>query len=296
MIEKCKMLKFLKSFNLPKSPKSLKSRVLVWGASSRLKSPKSPKAFGKVDSGAAKPKSLKSPKSPKFTWIMGAVVDLLKSFKLLELPKPLRFFKSPKTSSLEPKCEHVSKSPKTLKLLKSLGLFVAIAPLVFLFGGCSGWGWFVPYNLQPSYWEFKKICKLNKLPNNEEKYNKVLGYFGESLDSLDWDELNKKAHKMGAGNRHFVKDKVEYTVDAVIKKTDRYEAFVELFANKNGMSRDNITFIRAYSYWDTRRKFLSLGHEGNMRVDFIEESVDCYDMNTMYYIPDFFNNGSSDEQ
>ena len=68
-------------------------------------------------------------------------------------------------------------------------LFSSVA---LLFNGCiSGWGWLVPYNLQPSYHKFKKMCKLNELPNTEEKYNKILGYFDLSLDTLDWEELNK---------------------------------------------------------------------------------------------------------
>ena len=36
------------------------------------------------------------------------------------------------------------------------------------------------------------MCKLNELPNNEEKYNKILRYFDTSLDTLDWEELNKE--------------------------------------------------------------------------------------------------------
>ena len=83
------------------------------------------------------------------------------------------------------------KSPKTLKLLKSLRLFVAIAPLVFLFGGCSGWGWFVPYSLQPSYWEAQKLANIQDYkgfkyhPEKEEVYSKMLSYFGyKNLDEL----------------------------------------------------------------------------------------------------------------
>ncbi|RDU59240.1 hypothetical protein CQA53_11570 [Helicobacter didelphidarum] len=64
---------------------------------------------------------------------------------------------------------------------KILNLLILFSIIVF-FSGC-GWGWFVPYSFQPSYHEFKKMCKLNELPNNEEKYNKILKLFG--IDDLD---------------------------------------------------------------------------------------------------------------
>ena len=106
---------------------------------------------------------------------------MIKKCKTLEFLKTLNFFKS-------------LKSPKTLKLpnlLKSLGLFVAIAPLVFLFGGCIGSGWFVPYSFQPSYWEAQKLADIKDYggakyyPEKEENYNTMLSYFGyKNLDEL----------------------------------------------------------------------------------------------------------------
>ncbi len=50
----------------------------------------------------------------------------------------------------------------------------------------------ISYYFQPSYYEFKKMCALNELPNNEEKYNKILGYYGLSLDTLDWEKIGKE--------------------------------------------------------------------------------------------------------
>ncbi len=162
---------------------------------------------------------------------------------------------------------------KTLKLLKPLGLFVAIIPLVFLFGGCSGWGWFVPYSFQPSYYKFKKMCKLNKLPNNEEKYNKVLGYFGKSLDSLDWDELNKKTKKLQ------YKSEYEY-VSAIDKQiSPRIYMLILMYGNESIFNRENIRFMQFVGDWDTGRKVLYLGHEGNMRVDFVKKELNCNDFN-----------------
>ncbi|EMZ41025.1 hypothetical protein LS77_009620 [Helicobacter bilis] len=47
------------------------------------------------------------------------------------------------------------------------------------------------YYLEPSFWQFRKMCKLNELPNNEEKYNKILAYFDTDLESLDWEKIKK---------------------------------------------------------------------------------------------------------
>ena len=73
--------------------------------------------------------------------------------------------------------------------MKKLLHFLILTLITLCFNGC-GWGWLVPYSFQPSYHKFKKMCKLNELPNNEEKYNKILRYFDTDLESLDWEELN----------------------------------------------------------------------------------------------------------
>ncbi|EMZ37015.1 hypothetical protein C826_02252, partial [Helicobacter bilis WiWa] len=54
--------------------------------------------------------------------------------------------------------------------------------------------YYTPYSfyLEPSFWQFRRICKLNELPNDEEKYNKILAYFDTSLDKLDWEGIEKK--------------------------------------------------------------------------------------------------------
>ena len=47
--------------------------------------------------------------------------------------------------------------------------------------------YYTPYSfyLEPSYWQFRNMCKLNELPNNEEKYNKILRYFDKKLGDID---------------------------------------------------------------------------------------------------------------
>ena len=97
------------------------------------------------------------------------------------------------------------KIPKPLKILS-----IIILSLMFIWAFFFGWGWFVPYNLQPSYWEFKKLCELDseiyqakggKL--DEEYYNKVLAYFDTDLNSLDWDTIGKEAKQIGENNLYY---------------------------------------------------------------------------------------------
>ena len=165
---------------------------------------------------------------------------------------------------------------KTLKLPESLRLFVAIAPLVFLFGGCYyGYGWFVPYAVQPSYHKFKKMCELNKLPDNEEKYNKILAYVDLSLDDLDWDELNKKASKIKETNLDYVKDVAEYRTEVAERWISRGDYGVWVYTNKNGFSRTNITKMEIAIDWRTRKKQIVFGNEGNMGIYAYEETYGC---------------------
>ena len=67
--------------------------------------------------------------------------------------------------------------------------------------------YYTPYSfyLEPSYHQFKKMCKINELPNNEEKYNKILSYFDTSLDTLDWEELNGRVEKLKQTNGWYKK-------------------------------------------------------------------------------------------
>ena len=56
--------------------------------------------------------------------------------------------------------------------------------VALLFSGCGSW-FVVPYSFQPSYWEFKKMCEINYMPNTQEKYNIILKYIDKSLGDVD---------------------------------------------------------------------------------------------------------------
>ena len=70
---------------------------------------------------------------------------------------------------------------KTKKILKAFKVLF-ILWIIYLIGIPL---YYTPYELQPSYWEFKKMCELNMLPNNEEKYNKIISYFDKKLGDID---------------------------------------------------------------------------------------------------------------
>lgn len=97
--------------------------------------------------------------------------------------------------------------------------FTILSSVALLFNGCiSGWGWLVPYSFQPSYHKFKKMCKLNELPNTEEKYNKILRYFDTDLDTLDWEKLNEKNIKLTEENFDYKKGVFEYMTQMELRQ------------------------------------------------------------------------------
>ena len=147
------------------------------------------------------------------------------------------------------------KSPKTLKLLKSLGLFVAIAPFVFLFGGCIGSGWFVPYSFQPSYWKAQKLADIQDYrgydyrPEKEETYNTMLSYFGyKNLDELF---LVKPRKRYDTASYLLTK---EYNNRIVI------ELYIGFFPTKEyeNPKRENINTINWTIIWYNNRNYFAI--------------------------------------
>lgn len=71
---------------------------------------------------------------------------------------------------------------------KKIILALFIAWIIYLIGIPL---YYTPYALQPSYWEFKRLCEINNLPKSIEKYNKILGYFDMALDGNIGPNWNK---------------------------------------------------------------------------------------------------------
>lgn len=154
------------------------------------------------------------------------------------------------------------KIPKPLKILS-----IIILSLMFIWAFFFGWGWFVPYNLQPSYWEFKKLCELDseiyqakggKL--DEEYYNKVLAYFDTDLNSLDWDTIGKEAKQIGENNLYYNPNetRLQYVYNA---KKGRIEYFYGMYF-KDKADRRHLIKMYFSPFWYNRQYWLE-GNEGS---------------------------------
>ncbi|AAP76988.1 hypothetical protein [Helicobacter hepaticus] len=128
--------------------------------------------------------------------------------------------------------------------------------------------YYTPYELQPSYWEFRKMCELNELPNNEEKYNKILKYFNTDLESLDWEELNKTKRISNAfykfeilsrnplpddKYRYEYIDKNRFVINNAPKFKDITAIIVEFYTLQPHINRNNIADIKIFVSWNTKR-------------------------------------------
>ncbi len=120
--------------------------------------------------------------------------------------------------------------------------------------------YYTPYSyyLEPSFYKFKEICKLdpeiyqaNSGKLDEEYYNKVLRYFDTSWDAMDWKDIQQKSHINDYGDfLHKFK-----------KYDDRiYHSFTLVFKN-NQARKDNVKTIMFYVDWRDLRPFPS-GNEG----------------------------------
>ena len=142
--------------------------------------------------------------------------------------------------------------------------------------------YYTPYSfyLEPSYWQFRNMCKLNELPNTEEKYNKILRYFDTDLESLDWEELNGRALKLTKGfNLDYIEGRLEYRVKVATIQKRRYDISVDLYTNTNnkGFSKETITHIETYGSWKTRRYFLERKYMTDFpfQAEWTERDISC---------------------
>ena len=154
------------------------------------------------------------------------------------------------------------------KISKFLVFLGSIGLIIFYYTPYS-------YYLEPSYWQFRNMCKLNELPNDEEKYNKILRYFDTDLDSLDWEELNREADQLDERSDDYIKDIVEYRVSPAEKKTRRIYGYVDLFADKNGFAPKNLTKINVHGGWQTRRYNLKQKSMASYKLVWSEDSIGC---------------------
>lgn len=124
--------------------------------------------------------------------------------------------------------------------------------------------YYTPYSfyLEPSYWQFRNMCKLNELPNDENKYNKILSYFDTDLESLDWEELNGKVDTMSEQQYFYSPNKIEYKFFIGKIKNSRYSMTASFYSNEKILRKDNITLAIILGRWHTKR-FYPDGNEGS---------------------------------
>ncbi|WP_143429122.1 hypothetical protein [Helicobacter sp. TUL] len=150
--------------------------------------------------------------------------------------------------------------------MKKLLHFLILTLITLCFNGCFwGRGWLMPYSFQPSYHKFKKMCKLNELPNDEYKYNKILAYFDTDLDRLDWEELNREAQI--AYNSRITIDyrakTINYSHNIPKNKGRLGYNYVFLYPNsKERFSKQNLPLIGVLATWHSKRYYLA-GNEGS---------------------------------
>ncbi|WP_072237509.1 hypothetical protein [Campylobacter coli] len=119
--------------------------------------------------------------------------------------------------------------------------------------------YYTPYSyyLEPSFYKFKEICKLdpeiyqaNSGKLDEEYYNKVLRYFDTDLDNMS----KIKTLRISDDKKHF-----SYWFEKWIGDRISFD-FVIWFKNENA-TKDNIKKVSVYVWWRDLRP-LPAGNEG----------------------------------
>ena len=146
--------------------------------------------------------------------------------------------------------------------------------------------YYTPYSfyLEPSYWQFRNMCKINELPNDEYKYNKILKYFDLSLDTIDWEELNKRKWKVTKEHGFYRQGIYEYATTNKGKQLNSRTSIIAGFlSNEEEINRYNINQMSIDGTWHTKRYFPD-GNEGS-GFYWSEENLSCVDIVKKNYEP-----------
>ena len=139
--------------------------------------------------------------------------------------------------------------------------------------------YYTPYSfyLEPSFWQFRKMCKLNELPNTEEKYNKILSYFDTDLENLDWEELNEKTWKITKEDEFYRQGIYEYETLTKEKEINSRLGMVASFlSNEAEINRYNINQMAINISWHTRRYYFDIANLTRDDDMWIEKTLACY--------------------
>ena len=132
----------------------------------------------------------------------------------------------------------------------------------------------MPYSFQPSYHEFKKMCKLNELPNNEEKYNKILSYFDTSLDTLDWENIKKDSVLLTPEYFEYTSKNDRYMYRYKDNYNQRTKKALFLFFN-DSVELKNLYKMDFELFWDDKRKYLTTESASSYIPTLKSYSVTC---------------------
>ena len=160
---------------------------------------------------------------------------------------------------------------KKIKGVLKVGVFVLV---LSFFSACT-LGNPLPYVVQPSYHKFKSLCDLPTESKGEELYNKILAHFGLSLDTVDWEYLNKRMIKF-VDTRD---DKVVYRTELRIK-TLRIVTTLRFYTKEPVINKTNIIEISYYdrTYWFpytmsiTERNYLD-----TLGIAWRQDAISCLD-------------------
>ena len=160
---------------------------------------------------------------------------------------------------------------KSTKSVSKLLVFLGSIGLIMFY--------YTPYSfyLEPSYWQFRNMCKLNELPNTEEKYNKILRYFDTSLDTLDWEELIESEWEVSNKANFYKKGIFEYAATTKRKRINRrIYAIATFYSNESKINRYNTNAMIVDLAWHSRRYFLEEESMSSLKLQWIEGDLSCY--------------------
>lgn len=129
-----------------------------------------------------------------------------------------------------------------------------------------GIGYVIPDILRPSYTQFKDLCKLNTLPDNEEKYSKILSVLGLSLGDLDNKDLLIWMARNGEG---------KYVNTLKGDPSSNIETEISIFTQQSYLSSKNIHPMNISFRWYPMRLKNSTPHDAVIFELGESESKDC---------------------
>lgn len=144
--------------------------------------------------------------------------------------------------------------------------FFSISQVAWFFGI----GYVIPVVFRPDYYEFKSLCKLNTLPNNEEKYNKILAIWDTNFKDLDFEYLQKILHPSYRKKDEFVASPLKSMENFVLKIE------LSIFTQQEYISPKNIQSMEISVSWNLdRSKIYASSDRVIFDLNRFASSIDC---------------------